>query len=383
MKIGFDPVQLGGNFGNSTYTTELVKSLAQQFPENQYLIPTYLERGKISQSIFKGQPSVGILPIIPNPKMLGNPFKKKLTALGKSIELKTAKKHYDLYHCTNPLLFNDCGKPSIITIHDLIPMINEPSWADSRERNFYRENCADILKKCTKIIADSEYTKKVLIEFFPWSADRIVAIPLSAAPQFTKRQCTRNSLDKYPFFNSGKSFILSVGVFSERKNIPFLLDSFVALPKSLREGINIVLTGNRPKNKLYPPILARIKKNNLEKQVFLVHNIPQEDLIALYNNALCLVFPSLYEGFGLPLLEAMSCGCPVISSNATSLPEVGEDAALYFDPRSQESCSSVLEKLIASKEIQKTMAEKGLQQAEKFSWHETAKFTFKTYRDLF
>jgi glycosyltransferase involved in cell wall biosynthesis len=382
MKIGFDPVPIGGYFGNSTYTTELIKALAKAFPQDDYLVPTYFGKGGALEKYFGRTESVKILPIIPNPKMLGNPFKKTLASLGRSIERKKGHAAYTLYHCTNPLLFNECCDKTVITIHDLIPLLDKPTWADSRERAWYAGNIRSIVKTSGRIIADSQATKNTIMERFPECAEKVIVIPLAAGPQFVRQEPDRGLLQKYGIAKSGRPFFMSVGVFSERKNVPFMLDAFAGLPETLRNGVDIILTGGRPKNKPYPPILDCIAKHKLEKNVFVVPNVPQSDLIALYNMAHGLVFPSLFEGFGLPVLEAMSCGCPVIAANASSLPEVGGDAAIYIDPRDRESLTCAMEKIITSEVERERLRQRGLARAKEFSWEKTARMTYNIYKSV-
>jgi glycosyltransferase involved in cell wall biosynthesis len=382
MKIGFDPVPIGGYFGNSTYTTELIRTLGKTCPGHRYFVPAYFGTGRALHRHFDTADCIKILPIIPNPSMLGNQFKKRLTAWGRAIECKKARASYDLYHCTNPVLFNDCCPNTVVTIHDLIPLLDEPTWASSRERNYYKSTIESILRKSSAIIADSRSTKKSIAERFAWCEETIHVIPLAAGRQFVPKPANRPILAKYGLAGGDKPFMMSVGVFSERKNIPFFLEVYAGLPKSIREGVNILLTGNRRKNKPYPQILDCLARNHLEKSVFVVPNIPQQDLVALYNMALCLVFPSLYEGFGLPVLEAMACGCPVIASSTTSLPEAGGDAAVYIDPIEPASLRAALEKMIGDIGLRKELKARGLSRAGEFSWEKTAAMTHAVYKEV-
>lgn len=382
MQIGFDPVPIGGYFGNSTYTTELIRALGKTCPGHRYFVPAYFGTGRVLQRHFDKADCIKILPIIPNPSMLGNPFKKRLTAWGRAIECKKAKTSYDIYHCTNPVLFNDCRPKTVVTIHDLIPLLDEPTWASSRERNYYKATIESILRKGSAIIADSRSTKKSIVERFSWCEEKIRVIPLAAGRQFAAMPDNRPLLAKYGLAGNGKPFMMSVGVFTERKNMPFFLEAYAGLPNDIREGVNILLAGNRRKNKPYPQIVDCIARNHLEKNVFVIPNIPQHDLVALYAMALCLVFPSLYEGFGLPVLEAMACGCPVITSSTTSLPEVGGDAALYIDPLEPASLRAALERMLCDDGLRKALKAKGLSRAREFSWEKTAAMTNAVYEEV-
>ncbi|MBN2036135.1 MAG: glycosyltransferase family 4 protein [Chitinispirillaceae bacterium] len=372
MVIGYDPTPLGAHFGNSSYTTELVRAMATRYPGDGFIIPTFIERRWSIRRICKNTPNVTTASILPNANIFPRPLRKSVTRLARHIELKALHPRYDVYHCTAPTRFVEGARNSIVTIHDLIPLSGRETWSSSWDRNFYRDRLSRVIAECCAIIADSQATRSLVVEHFPGYAGKLSVIPLAASPQFVKRGADCRVLRKYGIDAAHERILMSVGVFTERKNIPGFLDAFASLPGTIRKDVVVVLTGNRWKNRPYAPILDAIARNRLENNVLVIPNMPQEDLVSLYNLAEALVFPSLCEGFGLPVLEAMQCGCPVITSRISSLPEVGGDAAIYCDPEDRESMASTVRIILEDAGLRETLADKGVVRAAAFSWDKTA-----------
>ncbi len=166
-------------------------------------------------------------------------------------------------------------------------------------------------------------------------------------------------------------YILFVGTLQPRKNITRLIEAFSKISNT--SNLSLVVVGK--KGWQYDEILEAPKKFEVEEKVKFLDFIADEDLPNLYKNALCFVLPSLYEGFGLPVLEAMKYGCPVITSNISSLPEAGGDAALYVDPLDVNDIAKNLELIIQNSELRKKLIKKGYEQIKKFSWEKTARET--------
>lgn len=163
-----------------------------------------------------------------------------------------------------------------------------------------------------------------------------------------------------------ENYLLYVGDVDWRKNLVRVLEAFAATPASVR----LVLAGKKALH--YLPLHEQIRGLGLEKRVILTGFVPDEDLPVLYGNALALVFPSLYEGFGLPVAEAMACGCPVITSNVSSLPEVAGDAALLVDPESVAEISAAMQLIVADRTLRERLGRDGIRQASRFSWQRHA-----------
>jgi glycosyltransferase involved in cell wall biosynthesis len=181
-------------------------------------------------------------------------------------------------------------------------------------------------------------------------------------------------------FGIKKEYILFVGTLQPRKNIERLVEAFSLLKGQETNILQLLIVGKRGWQ--YEEILRSPKKYGVEDKVKFLDFVEDNDLSLLYKNAVCFVLPSLYEGFGLPVLEAMKNGCPVLTSNVSSLPEAGGDAALYFDPNSAEDIARQIEKVIKDESLRASMVEKGKAQARKFSWEKTAAKTLKVLESL-
>ena len=174
-------------------------------------------------------------------------------------------------------------------------------------------------------------------------------------------------------------YILFVGTLQPRKNIERLVEAFSRL-KSKVKNLNLVIIGK--KGWMYEDILNAPEKYNVSDRVKFLDSVSDEELPVFYQNAICFVLPSLYEGFGLPVLEAMKYGCPVITSNVSSLPEAGGDAALYFNPENVNDIAEKIKKVIEDKTLREEMIQKGYQQIKKFSWEKTARETLQVLEQL-
>lgn len=247
---------------------------------------------------------------------------------------------------------------SVITVHDLVaflhPRLHETKAVIS-EHLFLRM----ALRKTSAVLVPSENTKKDLIRIFSYPEEKIIVTPLAAIPTFALRPPTPN------FYNLPKEFILTVAGLEPRKNVNMLVDAVLALNKAL-----VIVGGKGWKS---GALQKKISEN--KKHIIHIENCSSEDLTTFYKAAKIFVFPSIYEGFGLPPLEAMANGCPVICSNAGSLKEVCGDAAILIDPNNPQELKNAIEKLWDDKNLQNSLREKGFIQAQKFSWRKTAEKT--------
>jgi glycosyltransferase involved in cell wall biosynthesis len=175
-------------------------------------------------------------------------------------------------------------------------------------------------------------------------------------------------------FNISDNYVLFVGTLQPRKNIVRLIEAFAQI-KDQKKDLQLVIVGK--KGWQYEEILAAPEKFGVTDKVKFLDFVSDEDLPSLYSNALCYVLPSLYEGFGLPVLEAMKYNCPVITSDVSSLPEAGGDAALYIDPTNVDDIAEKIKKLISDEKLREDLIAKGEKQIKKFSWEKTAKETLE------
>lgn len=376
MQIAYDIFKSSGFSGNRTYTIELVHALADQFPNHRYqLLTNWGYKEKID---FPGNhtDSIQIQQLIPNPLLLGKVLRKPVKSFSNSL-LRAKAKQCDLFHATNPTHFPIGIRNGIVTLHDLIALRNEP-WTQEGSKQFYHQHIGAILEQAKAICCVSEYTAHDASSRFPGIKNKIFVTPLGSNPLFKPLSKDSELLEQFKL--PQKPYILYVGEIQPRKNIHSILTSYDQLPRHIREACELILIGSIKSrgNKQY----FEDSLNALQSQqgIHYLQNISNNDLARFYSNALLFIFPSFFEGFGLPVLEAMSCGCPVITSNTTSLKEVAADAALTVNPDEPEDIFSALTAMLENESLRSSMAVKGIDRSAQFCWNVTAAKTMDAYR---
>lgn len=268
-------------------------------------------------------------------------------------------------------------KKTVVTVHDLIPLVFPRSFPKGIKGSLKWEVQKRILRNVNRIITDSISSKKDICRFTSIDDNKIKVIYLSASEKFRK---ISNVKTKYKL---PEKFVLYVGDITWNKNLPNLVEAVkkVNLPLVLvgKALVNEKFNKNNPWNKDLSKIYDLTKD---DKSIIKLGFVSDEDLVKLYNKATVFAMPSFYEGFGLPILEAMSCGCPVVTSKGGSIPEIAGEAALYVDPYDIDDISKKIKEVFFDEKIQSELSKKGLDQAKKFSWEETAKQTIKVYANL-
>jgi glycosyltransferase involved in cell wall biosynthesis len=268
---------------------------------------------------------------------------------------------------------------SVATFHDLSIFTHAQYHSPERVRFMLRELNLT-LKRASFLITDSEYTRQELSAYFGYPLDRIRAIPLACTDAFHSRVAAETSPILLRYGLKHQSYTLFAGTIEPRKNIDTLLDVYAALPEVTRHQWPLVLAGYRGWQS--EDLHARIKVAVSEGWLYYLGYVASDDLPYLFAGARLFVFPSFYEGFGLPVLEAMSSGVPVVCSNSSSLPEVVGDAAAMCDAKDVRALHSLIEIGLNDALWRKQAIEKGLLQAKKFSWKKCAEQTVGVYREL-
>lgn len=292
-----------------------------------------------------------------------NEFKKQ-----KNNEVRIIKKFndsYDLIHILVPNRFF-FGKPKgklIVTIHDLIPLVNH-RFSTIKRFILFRFFLKHLLKKADRIIAVSESAKKDIVDFFGISPGKIDVVYLGIGEKIKRCVLPRKQ-------------ILFIGTLEKRKNVINLIKAFHILKqKGLKE--KLVIAGK--KWDAFSEIANYIKDNSLQEDITILDSVADDKLSELYSSAKLFVFPSFYEGFGLPVLEAMSCGAPVIAANNSSLSEFAGDAGILINAIDINELANAMDKVLKDKKLQNKMRKKGFIVAKKFTWRKTAEETMKTYK---
>lgn len=283
----------------------------------------------------------------------------------------------DLFHATDHLLPRLSRVKSVFTLHDLAFRFY-PETHTSLNRWFLTLMMSRFLRAADQVVADSECTKRDAVHLYRLDEAKIKVIYGGVNPRF--RPADPQEIEAVRArYGLPECLILSVGTIEPRKNLTSLVDAYRALRHRGAE-FKLVIVGK--KGWLYQSFFRRLRELGLEDEVIFPGFMPDEDLPALYSAADLFVFPSLYEGFGLPVLEAMACGVPVITSNTSSLPEVAGEAALLVDPNSVEELTSAMRSVLESKQLRDELRAKGPKQAAKFSWESAARETLAIYASI-
>ncbi len=285
----------------------------------------------------------------------------------------------DMYLWHNlPLLWS---KRSVITVHDLINLL-QPGYHGRINRIKYRLLLKLALKWADRIITVSSYTKDEIVKHLNADNSKIKVVHLAADSMF-KPIKNKRKIDKTKTkYKIEGSYILSVGKSYTHKNIPHLIRAFKKVTTDGNSEHLLVLVGEKYWGPANFEVMKTIEDLQLGKRVIWPGYVDDEDMPSLYSGAELFVMPSYYEGFGLPLLEAMSCGTPVIASNATSIPEVLGDAGILVSPFDVDELAQSMLTLLKDETKRKELIEKGLERSRMFSWEKCAKETCDVYKDL-
>lgn len=269
---------------------------------------------------------------------------------------------------------------SVITVHDLA-FIRHPEYYDPAKRWHKRLLTASSLRRADKIIAVSESTRADLIKFYQIPAGKIAVVPNGVSSKYRSLALDRDSRERLlKKMSLGFSrFILFAATMEPRKNLLNVLDSFEAIARQ-RSDIGLVICGKE--GWLFEESLKRVDYLSKRFKVKYLGYVSDENLIELYNLAEVFVYPSLYEGFGFPPLEAMACGVPVVTSDCSSLPEMVGEAALKIDPGNERQLTKAILSILDNKEIAQGLARKGKERVKSFTWKKAAQKTYEVYQSV-
>ena len=257
-----------------------------------------------------------------------------------------------------------CPVPFVFTVFDLIHL-QIPEESGMRQRLYYQLHVKPAVRRARAVLTGSEYSRAQIVEWSGADADRVVIIRAAAGHEFTPDGESHEP---------GYPYLLYVGNHKPHKNLPRLVRALAQLRK--RHSLRLLLAGP-----VEPELLSLARTVGVADRLVFLGPVPDEQLPRLYRGAVAFVFPSLHEGFGLPPLEAMACGTPVVSSLATSLPEVVGDAAVAVDPLDVDSIANGIDRIVSDEQLRAELRVRGLAQAARFSWDDTAKRTWHALQD--
>jgi len=375
MRIGIDVRPfLKRETGVGIYLRNLILALSKIDKENSY----YLFSSSLKDRFDRRK-----IPDTPNFHLFDFPFPVSITNfLWNRLNFPKIDyfffKKIDIVHSPTPLLIPTNGK-CIITVHDLF-FFKNPDGTVREMRRGYPEKVYESIKKADGIICPSNFTKSEILRFFECREEKIRVIPHGVEETFKKEPeegFVKRVKEKYSL---PPSYILFVGNIEPRKNLETLIDGFSIFEKKFPE-IKLLIVGEKVMG--FESIKKRIEEKGLEGKVIFTGYVENRELSVIYRLSSVFVFPSLEEGFGLPILEAMASSVPVLASKTSSIPEVAGDCALYFSPDSPEEISEKLETILRNEKIRYEMVEKGKKRVEEFSWVKCAEKTLEFYKEIF
>lgn len=276
-----------------------------------------------------------------------------------------------------PLFFRG---PVVVTVHDLIA-IHFGADIPLGSRLYFGRWMPFSYRFADHIIAVSEHTKRDIIELLGITPEKITVIHEAVGFEFQPNRDPQMLAAIRRKYRTGDHFLLHIGTINPRKNLEFLVRVFAAVRQKVGEQWKLVITGK--KGWYYEGLFETVEELGLSKSVIFTGYIPDRDKPALYNASTVFTFPSLYEGAGLPPLEAMSCGIPVVSSNTSSMPEMIGNGGMLIDPTDERAWIRALVALLTDSSLRRQWSQRGLKQAHKFSWTKTARETARVYERVY
>ena len=361
MRVGLTAEWLGTAAGGlETYARELILALATARPDLRLTAYTIRD---------------DVLPVTATLQSRLLATRSRWGALGLALPVELLRRPPDLLHVTSiaPLI---CPCPSVFTVHDLAYRMMPEIYP--RAVRFRLDALISLgIRRARQVIAVSEATRRDLLDHYDIPADRVTVIPEAAAPDLAGPVAAADLAATRAHYRLPESYLLYVGRLHVRKNLDRLVEAYAALPAELRQACGLVLVGRR----LFDsgPVLETIARCGVEAQVVLTGHVPADALRAIYAGATAFVYPSLFEGFGLPPLEAMARGLPVLTANRHALEEVVGDAGLLVDPTDIGALRDGMARLATDPDLRAELSARGRARAAEFSWDRTARETARVY----
>jgi glycosyltransferase involved in cell wall biosynthesis len=369
MRIGIDGLPLTEVLtGIGHYTNELARHLGLEWPADE--IEVVSPRAFVSSMNADAGPPANVRFVRSRVSL----WNRRWWSIG--LPRYVRRHSLDVFHGTNFEVPLQRVCPTVLTVHDLSMLLH----ADTQERKLVRRaqpRLPRMARAATMIVTPTETVRQEVHQYLQIPLDRIVAVPEAARGCFRPLAAGR-TLEARKRFGIGKDFLLFVGTIEPRKNLAILLAAFEAVRRQRqRPQLQLVIAGR--KGWLVDDLLSTLKRSPAAEQIVLTGYLSDDDLCALYSSCAAFVYPSVYEGFGLPPLEAMACGAPVIASRIPAIQEVVGSAARLFGPGSVTELTTVIIEMLSSEVLRQTLGNAGAKRAAGFSWSRTAQATHRVY----
>lgn len=370
MHIAIDAHSVGARLaGNETYAVNLIEALAEIDQSNRYTL--YVTKQSAIDRFSHRWPNFGIKRTLPHTPLVRIPV---------TLSAELRKNPVDVLHVqyTAPP-FTRCAL--VATIHDL-SFEHLPETFKRRSRTQLRLTVRRTARRADRVLTLSDFSRRDIVETYQIDPARVSVTP-AAAPRHFQPVLDETELRRIrTTYGIERDYILALGSIQPRKNLVRLIRAYTSLTKTGALSRNqLVLAGKR--GWLEAETIREAQQSAAREDILFIGYVSDADLPGLYSGALCFVYPSYFEGFGLPVIEAMQCGAPVMAANRTSLPEVVADAGLLFDPFDEAAIAQALARLIAEPDYRRELRVKGQERARMFSWEATARLTLQAYEQAY
>jgi len=361
MRIGIDAHTIGsGMGGNENYAFHLLKALAEIDTSNTYIL--YLTQSSVDTEKLAAPPNFTSVCIRPHTPLVRIPF---------SLPLALARFPVDVLH-VQYIAPPVCPIPVVNMVHDLAA-IHYPQFFNKREHLRNRFLLPLNIRRAAKVLTVSEYCKNDIVKTYGVHPDKVVVTYPGVSQHFRPLNDPMLVVSVLHKYGISQPYLLFVGNIQPRKNLRGVIEAFRLLKRDHAIEHKLVVVGR--KAFLYSDVFRLVRERALESQIIFTGYVPYEDLPALYNGAALLVYPSFFEGFGSPPIEAMACGIPVVASTAPCFPEILGKAAMLADPRSSPDIAKAIWSVLDDADLRRRLVAEGLNRARALSWEATARKT--------
>lgn len=380
MNIGIDARLLHNNTGIGQYTRSLFFEFAQHYQQEDTY---YLLYDKEFQEITGYNQDDDVTSFPPGFHVITAHCKTRILWTNWHAPRLLRRQNIDIYHgvCNFELPVRKVCR-YVVTIHDLVPLFF-PDLVPWKHLLFFKLFMKRAAKTADIIITDSEHSKQDIVHYLSIPEEKIRVIYLGYEPQHHKDNEQRTLQDVLSHYGISQLYLLFVGVIEPKKNLERLIEAFSLLRQNSPPGKELQLVIAGGKGWLSENLYRKVQELHLDKQIIFTGFVPDDDLPYLYTGAEVFVFPSIYEGFGLPVIEAMAYGVPVVTSNVSSLPEIAGNAGILVDPKNPEAICDGITEVLSHPQKKEQMKHDGLVRAQRFSWKRTAEETYRVYQEAY
>jgi glycosyltransferase involved in cell wall biosynthesis len=367
MRIAIDARKLH-DFGIGTYIRNVVHGLARLDQQTEYVLLCRPEDVDVATEL--------------GPNFRGVAESARPYSIGEQIRipLSLVRERAHLLHEPHYVLPPATRCRSVVTIHDCIHLMFPQYLPNAFAHLYARASMWSAVRKADRILTVSESSKRDILKFFDIPADKVVVIYNAIDERFLAEPDAEHMDRIRQRYQLDHPFLLYVGNIKPHKNLERLVDAFARVRANGFGDLRLVIVGDRQSK--YPPLRQAVHRHRLDKDVRFLGFQPYDTLAVFYRLARAFVFPSLYEGFGLPPLEAMACGTPVVTSNVSSLPEVAGGAAILVDPYDADSIADGITRAISDQALRTELITRGLARARDFSWTQSVTAIHRIYMDV-